>query len=261
MLLFQKFWSNGMIKQLFFFLFFLTVSLEAVITISPVNIGEKPGFSGSLKGSFETKRGNSDVDNYAAGIRGQYDNNTTYVLWADFTFSYGKASGETNTNKTYSHIRYIHTMEIQKEFNYELFAQSEMNEFTMVKKRFLSGGGLRYHMQDDVYGNLYFGLGAFYEHIAYTTQIDPNEANLRVNSYIAYTKRFNKESKLSYVGYYQPNINKSIDYILSNGLEVEVLVYKKLYLNFVLYYDIDTQPAIGVKKEDISQKTSFIYKF
>ncbi len=249
-----------MIRQLFFLLLFLSVSLEAVITIAPVNIGDKPGFSGSLKGSFETKRGNSDVDNYAAGIRGQYDNNISYVLWGDVTFSYGKASGETNTNKSYSHIRYIHALEM-KELNYELFAQTEMNEFTMVKKRFLSGGGLRYHFDNEQYGNIYIGLGGFYEHIAYTTQIDPSEQNIRLNSYIAYSKSFNKESKLSYVGYYQPKLDEIGDYILSNGLELEVLIYKTLYLNFVFYYDVDSKPAIGVKSEDISQKTSFIYKF
>jgi len=241
-------------------LLFTTLPLEAIITISPVNIGDNPGWSGSLKGSFETKRGNSDVDNYSAGLRASYDNNISYVVWSDFTFSYGKASGETNTNKTYAHIRYIHATSIP-EINYELFIQSEMNEFTMVSRRRLAGGGLRYHLSNDSYGSLYFGLGGFYETISYTTSVDPRETNLRVNSYIAYTKQFNKESKLSYVGYYQPKVDDVSDYILSNGLELEVLIYKTLYLNFVFYYDVDSCPAYGVEKEDISQRTSFLYKF
>jgi len=243
-----------------FLLTLATLPLYAIITISPVNIGDNPGWSGALQGSFETKRGNSDVDNYAAGLRASYDNNTSYVVWSDFTFSYGKASGEINTNKTYAHIRYIHSTPL-KTFNYELFIQSETNEFTKVEKRFLGGGGLRYHLNHHYYGNLYFGLGAFYENIVYTTQIDPKEKNMRLNSYIAYTKQFNKGSKLSYVGYYQPKLDNYHDYILSNGVELEVLIYKTLYLNFVFYYDIDTKPAIGVEETDISQKTSFIYKF
>jgi len=232
----------------------------AVITIAPVAIGETPGFSGKLQGSFETKRGNSDVDNYSGGIRAQYDNNETYVLWGDFTFSYAKAFGALNTNKTYSHLRYIHTF-YTKPLNAETLVQTETNEFTRVKKRFLAGGGLRYHFDKGDYGNLYFGLGAFFENISYTTSVDPGEKNIRINSYIAYTKQFSKESKLSYVGYFQPNAEYSSDYIVSNGLELEVLVYKQLYVNFVLYYDIDTQPAVGVKGEDITQKTSFVYKF
>jgi len=245
----------------FFILFFLyIINLYAIITIAPVEIGDEPGFSGKLQGSFETKRGNTDVDNYSAGIRAAYDDNKTYVLWGDFTFSYGKASGELNTNKTYSHLRYIHTF-YTKPLNSETYLQTEMNEFTKVKKRFLAGTGLRYHIENDTYGNLYLGLGGFYEHIAYTTSVDPLEKNLRVNSYIAYKKQFSKESKISYVGYFQPNIEHTSDYILSNGVELEVLVYKKLFVNFVFYYDIDTKPAIGVKKEDITQKTSFIYKF
>jgi hypothetical protein len=131
----------------------------------------------------------------------------------------------------------------------------------MVSKRRLAGGGLRYHLEDDVYGNFYFGLGGFYENIVYTTSVDPRESNVRLNTYIAYTKQFNKDSKLSYVGYYQPKVDKASDYILSNGLELEILVYQKLYLNFVFYYDVDSKPAVGVEKTDISQKTSFVYKF
>jgi len=91
--------------------------------------------------------------------------------------------------------------------------------------------------------------------------VDPLEKNLRINSYVAYTKKFSKNSKLSYVGYFQPNLEYGSDYILSNGLELEVLIYEKLFINFVFYYDIDTQPAVGVKEEDITQKTSFVYKF
>ena len=105
------------------------VSLYGVITIAPVDIGKKPGASGVLKGSFETKRGNSDVDNYSAVL------------------------------------------------------------------------------------------------------------------------------------YYQPKFEDMSDYIFSNGLELEVLVYKTLYLSFVTYYDIDSKPAVGVKYTDFTQKTSFIYKF
>ena len=240
---------------------FLLSNLFAVITITPTQIGKKAGFSGTLKGSFETKRGNSDVDNYSAGLRAQYDNNSSYVVWSDFIFDYGKAKGETNTNKTYMHLRFIHTLTKNKALNYELFGQSETNYFTNVKRRFLLGGGLRYHNNMQKYGNLFFGLGLFGENIKYLSLDNPQEQNTRINSYISYTKAFDKKSKLSYVMYYQPKVDDFNDYIFSNGLEMTILVYEKLYLSFVVYYDVDSAPAIGVGKEDFTQKTSFIYKF
>jgi hypothetical protein len=237
------------------------INLFAIITIAPVKIGDKPGYSGVLKGSFETKRGNTDVDNYSAGLRGQYDNNETYVLWSDFVFAYGKASGETNTNKTYAHVRLVHTFLDIPSINYETFVQSATNEFTNVKKKILLGGGLRYYKDLKRYGNFYIGLGGFYENIHYLTSLDPTESHGRVNSYVSYTKSFNKSSKLSYVMYFQPKMDDIGDYIFSNALELQVMIYKKLLLSFVIYYDDDSKPATDVKSRDFTQKTSFLYKF
>jgi len=246
-------------KILLILLFFF-YNAYAIITIAPVDIGEKPGFSGMLKGSFETKRGNTDLDNYSAGLRVQYDNNSSYVVWSDFVFSYGMTSGVKNTNKTYAHLRYIHAL-YEKSINWESFIQSETNEFTKVKHRFLGGGGIRFQNRETVWGKIHAGVGVFYEDIAYTTRLDPNEKSLRINTYFAYTKNFTKESSLSYVFYYQPKADEFSDYITSHGLELNIYVYKQLYINVVFYYDYDSVPAVGVKKEDVTQKTSFIFKF
>ncbi|QOP45738.1 DUF481 domain-containing protein [Sulfurimonas paralvinellae] len=235
-------------------------SAYAVVTIAPVDIGAKPGFSGLLKGSLETSRGNTDTDSYAAGLRFQYDNNQTYVLWSDFVFNYGKSSGKVNTNKTYSHVRYIHTL-YKKSFDWEAFGQSQTDEFTKVEHRYLVGAGIRVNWNKKLYGKFYAGFGAFFEDIDYTTSIDPHENNMRFNSYVAYTKNFTKETKISDTFYYQPKSDDISDYIISNGLELNILIYKELYINFLLLYNYDNEPAYGVEKEDISQKTSFIYKF
>ena len=243
-------------------LFLLTlVNLYAVITIAPVEVGKKPGYSGILQGSFETKRGNTELDNYAAGLRLQYDDNRSFVLWSDFTFAYGEVSGEKNTNKYYTHIRYIHTFYEQKKLIYELFVQIAANEFTKVAQRDLVGGGYRYQYNLSKYGDFYLGCGGFYERLRYTKDADPSEDNARLNTYLSYVKKFTNDSKLSYVMYYQPKIDEFDDYIFSNGVELQVVIYKQLLLTFHLYYDIDSVPAIGVKTTDFTQKTSFIYKF
>ena len=233
---------------------------QAVITIVPVELGKKPGVSGTLQGSAERKRGNTETKYYNAGIKLQYDNNESYVIWSDFIGSYGEANGEENTNKTYAHIRYVHTL-YEKSINWETFIQSETNKFTKIKEKYLAGGGLRYNFLGSEYGNLFFGAGGFQEHISYTTSIDSIENNLRLNTYAAYELTFGEDSTLAYVAYYQPNVEDFSDYIMSQAAGLKVHVYKKLFIRFMIFYDYDSKPAIGVEKDDYTQKTSFIWEF
>jgi len=243
-------------------IFFYVLSAKALITIAPVDIGAKPGLSGGVKGSFTTKRGNTVSDEYSAGVRIQYDNNSSYVVWSDLSLSYAKASGVTNTNKTFAHIRYIHVLPfLKKSLNWESFVQSQTDKFTKIQKRLLAGLGLRYHSDLKAYGNIYFGVGTFAEHIKYTTNVDPSEDNVRLNIYIAYKNQLTENVRLSYVGYYQPRVDIFSDAIFSNSAELRVKIYKQLSINFELTYNQDTKPAVGVEKYDFFQKTSFVYDF
>ena len=246
-------------KYLLVLIFSFSIA-QAIITIVPVKLGEKPGVSGVMKGSSEKRKGNTDTTNYSGGLRVQYDNNLSYAVWTDFSGSYGEANGEENTNKTNAHARLIHKL-YEKNLNWEVFVQSETNKFTNIDEKYLSGGGLRYDFFDEDYGDLYFGLGGFYERINYTTTIDPSESNARMNSYIAYTLKFGDDAELAYVGYYQPKFEEFSDYIISNAFGLKIHVYKELFLSFIMYYDVDSKPAIGVKKYDYTQKTSFVWEF
>jgi hypothetical protein len=245
--------------KIFILLLFITSYLSAIITIAPVEIGKKPGTTGKVEGSFQTKRGNTETDDYSLGFKVQYDNNSTYVIFTDIIGVYGEASGVRNTNKTYFHTRFIH--KLYKNLDYEVYIQSETNEFTSVEKRRLAGAGLRYHFLDNLYGDLYFGLGAYGEKISYSTHIDPREENVRMNSYIAYVKEFSKQVKFTYVGYYQPKVNAFQDYINSNAIVLKVKIHKHFSLNVKMYYDVDSRPAIGRDDLDFTQETSFSYEF
>ena len=233
----------------------------AVVSIAPVEIGKAPGTSGQINASFQTQRGNTDADSYSGGAKIQYDDNASYVTWAEFVFHYAEASGVKNTNDTYAHLRYIHTYDHIKNINWEAFIQSETNQFTSVDERLITGGGYRFNIHDDELGAIYLGTGAFYEHIDYSTSIDPKESNLRGNFYLSYNKEFGKDSSLSYTGYYQPKLNNYHDYLISNSLELQVYVYLKIYLSLKVVYAVDSHPAISIKKDDFSQVTSLIYKF
>ena len=244
----------------FFLLLFLNyLSLHAIITIAPQELGAQIGLSGKIEASLETKRGNTNKDEYTAGVEVKYDNNSSYLLWANLTGSYGKASGTTNTNKTYAHVRIVHTL--HKTIQWESFLQIESNKFTNIQRRKLLGLGLRFHLADADFGTIYSGLGAYHETIAYTSGVDPNETNERVNFYLAYVKKFKEKNKFAYVAYYQPKFSDFHDYISSQAVVLEVNIQKEFYINFKLYYDVDTNPAQGIEKVDFTQNTAFVYKF
>jgi len=246
--------------KIVFFLLLYILSLEAIITIAPVKLGEKPGFSGVVEGSFQTKRGNTEKDEYTAGLKMQYDNNESYLIWSDVIGTYGEANGVRNTNKTYAHIRFVH--DITHGIDWETFIQSETNEFTKVERKRLAGLGVRFNYEHDTWGVFYLGLGGFYEYIAYTDPLlDPTENNARVNSYIAYVKTFDSGHSFAYVAYYQPRFDAFGDYISSQAVELKLHIIETLYLKFKIYYDVDTKPAVGVEETDFTQITSFTYEF
>ena len=245
--------------KLLFLLLSTFVYLHAIITVVPQELGAKAGVSGKVEASLQTKRGNTDKDEYSGGIELKYDNNSTYLLWANLTGSYGKASGQTNTNKTYAHLRLVHSL--YEKLEWEGYLQSQSNKFTNIQRRRLGGLGLRFGSLHKEYGKIFTGVGAYYEQIAYTTSNDASEKNARVNFYLAYVKKFSKKNKFAYVAYYQPKFSDFHDYISSQALVLEIHIYQELYINFKLYYDVDTEPAIGIKEVDFTQKTAFVYKF
>jgi hypothetical protein len=240
----------------------IAVQLSAIVVIKPREVGENPGLTGEIVGAFDTKRGNTETDDYSAAFDLQYDSNASYLVWGIVTAAYGEASGVKNTNNVYGHLRYIENIRGQK-LAAEVFAQIEEDEFKSIKDRTLFGGGLRAKLLRPKagWGGLFFGLGAFLEYVGYSTGVDPAERNVRFNSYIAYALSMANDSKLILYTYYQPKVNAFGDYLTSASATLEIRLYRQLYLGFVAAYAHDSRPAIGVKKDDFSQKTLLKYKF
>ena len=74
-------------------------SLFGLVSIIPVEIGKEIGLSNIAEASLETKRGNTDTDNYKASYRTTYDDGKNFVTWGEASGAYGKANGNENTNK------------------------------------------------------------------------------------------------------------------------------------------------------------------
>lgn len=240
--------------------FLVSQSLLALVTIAPVEIGDKPGLSRQAGLSLETKRGNTDKQNYKASLRISYDNVKEYVTWAEISAEYGESNNRKDTDKAFSHLRHIRKSGIEN-LNYEAFVQLQNDRFKLIKNRFLMGTGIRYKLFS-FYGQDkgYFWLGMMNETIRYTSS-DPSENNWRLNTSLAYTSKISNTSQLSYTFYYQPKINDFADFVTSNDFELKILILRSLHLQFKISYDTDSRPPQGVKKYDFSQTTSFVYEF
>ncbi len=243
-----------------FWLLLLSSNLFALISITPVEVGERAGSSGDAAISLSTKRGNSNTDVYKGAFRYTYDNNATFVTWAQIQGEYGKASGVKNVQKAYLHYRFIHNI-TDIYHVYEIFLQSQEDKFKSISKRRIAGGGGRVRLFRD-YSPLKFflGFGAMFEYIGYTTDVDPTEKNVRLNGYVALTYPY-ETIKLSYTSYYQPKVDDIGDFVTANKLELQLKIYKELYLNLSISYNYDSKPAIGVNKYDFTQDTIFLYRF
>ncbi len=242
---------------------FISTSLFALVTITPVDIGSKPGVSGNVSGSLSSKSGNTEKDDYSLGLRLQFDQGIDYVTWGTFTYDYGKSNGTKNEDKIYAHVRYIHAIDELQAWTSEFFVQTEQDKFKDINERSLIGAGVRWRfLNSDEYGKGYAGAGALAEKIDYThPQINPNENNSRLNSYLALTQTFANTSKLSYLGYFQPKFDNTSDYVSLQTLELIVPIYGKLNLSLTAKYGYDSSPPINVKKSDSAYLTSLLWMF
>ena len=237
-----------------------TQYLFALVSIVPVEIGENPGVHGKAAASLETKRGNTHKDNYRASLRLNYDNNISYVTWAEISAEYGKSNNTEDTNKAFLHLRHIHLITPQA-VRAELFAQAQDDKFKLIKRRHLTGAGARFQVFEGFKNSkFYAGIGGYYENIDYTDQ-NPSEYSTRLNTYLAYTIKFGEDSNFAYTFYYQPLIDYFNDYVSSNKAELKLHIYKKFFLQLKISYDFDSRPPFGVKKEDFTQTTEFVFNF
>lgn len=248
--------------RFFIAIFFYCTSVLALVSIAPVDIGSKPGLSGSISTSISSKRGNTVKDEYSFGGRIQYDEAIDYLIWGTLTYNYGESFGVKNEDKLYGHLRGMHNTRVD-DLNSEIFLQSEQDTLRDIKGRSVVGANLRWRFLNSTeWGKSYLGVGALKEEISYSHSLDnPHENNSRINIYAAYTKKISATSKITYIGYYQPKFKDSKDYVASQTFELIIPIYGSLHLNTSAKYLKDTTPPLSVKKEDTAISTALLWEF
>jgi putative salt-induced outer membrane protein YdiY len=250
-------------RKFIYFIPLLVTPIFAYINVTPIEIGEEPGITGSLAFSLSTKRGNVETNEYEVDTDVRYDSNTTYALWVFGRYNYAKTHDTEIENSSFAHIRYLYM--ITPSLYAETFIQTEQDKFKDLSNRSLIGTDVRYRFfSSQSYGKGYIGLGALLETIKYKNpQIDPNENSMRISSYLFYTKEFDSNTRFNAYVYYQPKIDQLSDYTILSMAEMQFPIYKNFNLVVSIKANYDSKPPISsdVKKYDVTQSTTFMWKF
>jgi putative salt-induced outer membrane protein YdiY len=249
-------------KYLVIAFFAVSAKLFAIVDIAPAEIGGAPGVSGNVAGSYVSKTGNTEKDEYDLNGKLQYDSNQSYLTFLQASYQRTDTFDYKTEEEKFAHLRYIHKLN-DETLCLELFAQYKRNIFQGIDNRWLAGAGIRWRFLNDAeLGRLYVGLGAFREDLDYNQHVtDEDVSTTRLNSYLAYTNALGESARLNLIGYYQPSFEDSGDYYGSFMAELTVHVIYELYLSFAYDIDYDSRPPSGVKKRDRMTKTSLIWKF
>ncbi|WP_456404767.1 DUF481 domain-containing protein [Hydrogenimonas sp.] len=244
-------------------LLMLALPLLAYIDVTPIEIGEHPGLGGSAALSLSNRRGNTEKSEFSVDLNLRYDSNRTYAIWGFGGYQYSDTEGKSIENRGSAHLRYLHRIETP--LYGELFFQTENNRINGIKSRFVAGGDLRWRLFDSsAYGRGYAALGPIYEQIRFIhPETDPIQHNLRISSYLFYSRSVTGGTRFNAYLYYQPRPDRFGDYNLYSLAELQTPLYRNFRLTLSITYNYDsTPPRYGnVEKVDMAQRVSLLWKF
>lgn len=250
------------------FLCFFAFSAYAITNIESQRLKPIPeGLSGQFEFAFDGKSGNTDEEDY--GLAGRINVKREQNLWFVIaTKEYGEANDVKDTDKSFLHGRWVHTLD--NALAAEAFVQYQENEFTRLLSRYLAGGGMRYTIKQDAKQQLAAGAGAFYVNEREDLETYEAESDyLRLNSYISYKQELNSHVSLVSTAYYQPRASDFGDYniLWNTALSAKLSEQLALKLSFNATHDSEppsnneAEPPVDVDKTDLEYSLSVVYDF
>ncbi|BAF72861.1 DUF481 domain-containing protein [Sulfurovum sp. NBC37-1] len=248
-----------MFKKLLLLLLFTSASYS-FISLDPPVIGGKEGVDGEtgISGSYTSGNSNTSALGFSAKI--EY-HQPLWMIYSIAAYHYGESNSEKNTNDGLAHLRYIHRIE-ETPYDYEFFLQTEFNEFQDVEMRNLAGANIRRRFEG-FFDKCYVGLGLFYSYMEPNeiTDVDPIYKRTKLNSYLSLVKNINEHFSITYLGFYQPNIEDFSDYRTFQILQLNTSVTKNTSLSLDLQHKHNSTPYHHIEENDFRSSINLNYKF
>ena len=243
--------------------------LNSTISIAQVNIesfrnsATQSGFYGESKANIQFQKGNVNSQVYEIKKDLHYKLNKNHILLKG-SASKGFQDKEIYKNNAFVHFRY--TIMLHDFLGYEIFTQTQYDEFRDLSLRQLNGAGIRFEksLQNNSLFQISSGLGIMSDHeqLSYETT-----THSRITSYFTLTKYFNENdsSFISVVTYYQPLLFNHDDYRINSEIKLRSSIVNRseysLGIDTAITYLYDTVPSEKVKNSDFILKSGIIFSW
>lgn len=228
---------------------FMSVESE---TIGPL----EQGGSGQLSAALDGRAGNTDRENVTVGGKLNYQaGDTTVFLLTEH--NRGKAYDQETEDNTWAHARYRD--QIQHGLAAEAFVDFLQDDFRLLDARTQVGAGLRFTMDQEAnYRGLYAGLGLLHE---WEDQAELSDNYWRLNSYLAYQRQLNEQTRILFNLFYQPSLDHGSDFLASAELAILVKLASALDLKLGAKHEYDRKAPAGIEREDTRYVTALNFRF
>ncbi len=227
-------------------LFFDTFVFGQLVNIENLKRSTKAGWQGTVSASYlytENTRTISTLKAYS-GIQYTYLQNT-YLFFA--SFSTLKIDTLPNIlNGGYEHFRYSHSLS-GKRVSFEGFVQHQFNSIKYLKRRIISGGGVRYKMIKKDNFNLSVAPLLMFEHEEYDDDFNSETNYLKGDIILIFNAKINTMISVNHVTYYQPRLSDWTDFRVSTETMLNIKLIKNLNIGISFSLSYDSQPPIKDK--------------
>jgi hypothetical protein len=215
---------------------------------------DKPSFT-NIGLDLAGKNGNSDKESIAIGLYHSVRFNQHFGF-VQASREYETSNGTESANNSFLHLRYNYY--IDSDHSFELFAQTNVDDFRQLESRDLVGVGYRKELGK----KQALGVGAFREEEKYLVNGENKLfEQTRANLYWVYAHQISEYAMLSNTLYYQPNVENMSDWRAFNKLTIRSKVSENVYLKFDMLVEHDSKPVLNVASTDTSYSAGFEWEF
>ncbi|MGD8496950.1 MAG: DUF481 domain-containing protein [Gemmatimonadales bacterium] len=237
-------------------------SAQTILNVERLQPSDVSGWHWGVEGGISLARGNTDkVDVGVGAIVG-------YRWPSDWLRVFGRLDylsedGDKVDNDRYLHVRFNHRL--SERWQTFSFVQLQSRYASLLRRRFLVGGGLRRRLIDGR-TTLDAGTGLMYESESLDPDEDlgdhPAEARVwRMANLVVLTRPLTESVTLIGVSYIQPRLSDFGDFRTLVDLSLRISLTENLDLTIQNVWRHDSRPPASVEADDYSLKTGFAVSF
>ncbi|MCB0367387.1 MAG: DUF481 domain-containing protein [Bdellovibrionaceae bacterium] len=238
----------------------LPLPVRAIVNIEAVRPKKsETGYTGQFK--FEMGGSSGNTEKFRAGLgHNSVWNTGDYQNFVLLSYNYGESFEIKDTNKSFLHLR--HVRPIQEDVFWELYTQSQTDEFKRLRLRALAGVGGRWELEQEL--TLWaIGAGLFYSHEELTEKgllPEGTEDTARGNFYLSLKTQPDASLTGVLAIYFQPKLDEMSDHHAFASAMLKADWNESLAFAVEAELSHDNRPPEGVKKTDTTYTSSLIYK-